>query len=73
MVWFGEYDGFPAQPQVYFAAAELDVTEGKAADDGGLLGVEQHEQSSDPVLGLESVVVQQTSGLCPAAWSLGGG
>jgi len=23
--WFGECDGFPAEPQVYFAAAGLDV------------------------------------------------
>ena len=64
---FGEYDGFPAEPQVYFAVAGLDVTEGKAADGGGLLGVEQDEQPGDPVLGLEGGVVQQLPGLCPAS------
>src|SRR6266568_952129 len=55
---FGEYDGFPAEPQVYFTAAGLDVTEGKAADGGGLLGVEQDEQPSDPVLRPEGAVIQ---------------
>ena len=64
---FGEYDGFPAEPQVYFAVAGLDVTEGKAADGGGLLGVEQDEQPGNPVLGLEGAVVQQLPGLCPAS------
>jgi hypothetical protein len=34
---FGEYDGFPAEPQVYFAAAGLDVIEGEAADGGAWL------------------------------------
>src|SRR6266702_3802997 len=67
---FGEYDGFPAEPQVYFTAAGLDVTEGKAADGGGLLGVEQDEQSGDPVLGLEGAVVQQLPGLCPAPFGV---
>ena len=41
--WFGKCDGFPAEPQVYFAAAGLDVTESEAADGGGLLGVEQDD------------------------------
>jgi hypothetical protein len=60
---FGEYDGFPAEPEGYVATAGLDVTKGKAADGGGLLGVEQDEQSGDPVLGLDGVVVQQLPGL----------
>ena len=67
---FGEYDRFPAEPQAYFVAAGLDVTEGKAADGGGLLGVEQDEQPGDPVLGLEGAVVQQLPGLFPAPFGV---
>src|SRR6266704_3869154 len=66
----GEDDGFPAEPQRYFAAAGLDVTEGEAADGGGLLGVEKDEQSRDPVPGLEGAVVQQLPGLCPAPFGV---
>src|SRR6266699_704005 len=67
---FGKYDGFPAEPQVYFTAAGLDVTEGKAADGGGLLGVEQDEQPSDPVLRPEGTVIQQLPGLCPSPFGV---
>jgi hypothetical protein len=67
---FGEYDRFPAEPEGYFVTAGLDVTEGQAADGGGLLGVEQDEQSGDPVLGLDGVVVQQLPGLCPASFGV---
>jgi len=66
----GEYDGFPAEPQRYLAAAGLDVTEGEAADGGGLLGVEEDEQSRDPVLGPEGAVVQQPPGLFPAPFGV---
>ena len=44
----------------------MDVVEGEAADRGGPLGVEQHEQAGDAVLGFEGVVVQQPAGLFPA-------
>src|ERR1039457_3901563 len=49
----GEHDGFPAEPQVHFVVAGLDVAEGEAADGGGLLSVEQEEQPGDPGPGAE--------------------
>jgi len=61
----GEHDGFAAQTQPHFIVAALDVIEGEAADRGRPLGVEQHEQASDTVLGLEGVVLEQPAGLFP--------
>jgi hypothetical protein len=42
-----------------------DVVEGEPADRGGGLGVEQHEEPGDAVLGFEGVVVQEPAGVGP--------
>jgi len=64
-VGYQKHEGFAAQTQPHFVVAALDVVEGEAADRGRPLGVEQHEQAGDTVLGLEGVVVQQPAGLFP--------
>jgi hypothetical protein len=64
--WLGQHDRFASQSQAYFVALLLDVVNGEAAECGGPLGVEQHEQPSDSVLGVERGVAQQPSGLLPA-------
>ena len=55
-----------AQAEAYLVVIGLDVVDRQPADGGWLLGVEQHEQSGEAVLGREGIVVEQPSGLFPA-------
>ncbi|MEC3974329.1 hypothetical protein [Amycolatopsis sp. H20-H5] len=61
---FGEQDRFTPQPEVHIALADVDVSECQSRRCGWRLGVEEHEQPGDAVLGFEGVVLQQ-----PAACS----
>jgi hypothetical protein len=53
----GQCYGFAAEPQAHFAVGGLGMLEGQAADRGGGLCVEEHEQARDPVDGVDGVVV----------------
>jgi hypothetical protein len=67
---FREHDRFAAQSQPHIAVTGVDVIEGEAADRGRPLGVKQHEQPGDSVVGFEGVVVQQSAGLVPAGFGV---
>ena len=64
--WFGQRDGVGAEPQAHCVFGGSHMLEGEAADRGGGLCVEEHEQPGDPVDGVDSVVVEQPPGLGPA-------
>ena len=66
----GQRDGFAAEPQPDLVFACVDVLEGEPADRGGGLGVEQHEQPGDAVLGFDAVIAQQPSGVDPAGFGV---
>ena len=68
----GQCHGFAAEPKAHFAVGGLDMLEGEAADRGGGLCVEEHEQAGDPVDGIDGMVVQQAPGLCPAGLGVDG-
>ena len=55
--WFGQCYGFMSEPELYSTVGGLDMLEGEAADRGGGLRVEEHKQASDPVDGVEGVIV----------------
>src|SRR5262249_3520874 len=55
--WFGQYYGFAAEAEVHCVPGGLHMLEGEAADRGGGLRVEEHEQAGDPVDGVDGVVV----------------
>jgi hypothetical protein len=44
----------------------LELLDGHLADRCGALGIEQDQQASEPVLGLEGLVVQQSARGVPA-------
>jgi hypothetical protein len=55
--WFGQCDGVGAEAEAHCVFGGLHMFEGEAADGGGGLCVEEHEQPGDPVDGVDSVVV----------------
>jgi hypothetical protein len=55
-----------AEAELDGVAAGVDVVEGESADRRESLGVEQHQQPGDAVVGVETVVVEQPFGLLPA-------
>ena len=65
---FGQHHGYGPEPQRDrgLSASMSMSSMVRRLIVGGSLGVEQHEQSGDAVLGVEGVVVQQPSGLVPA-------
>lgn len=48
MSGFGKDDGLGSERERYLCSVVADVCDGEAADVGGGLSVEQHEQSRDP-------------------------
>src|SRR6266498_894509 len=53
--WFGEKDRFAAQAEANLGVGGVEVAEGEADDAADGLGVEEHEQPSDAVLGFDGV------------------
>ena len=56
--WLGEHHGRSTEAQAYVIGAGVDVSEGEAADGGGGLRVEQHEQAGNAVFGADGLVAQ---------------
>src|SRR5512142_1700408 len=54
--WLGKQDRLAPQLEADLVAAGVEVFEGEADNAAGGLGVEEHEQPGDPVLGVDGVV-----------------
>ena len=63
---FGQHDGFAAESEHHPVFVGVDVVEGEPADRGGPLGVEQDEQSGDPVVGFRCRVRAAAGGPAPS-------
>jgi len=50
--------------------AGVDAGEGEAADRGGGLCVEEHEEAGDAVFDVDGLVAQQPTGLVPACFGV---
>jgi hypothetical protein len=62
----GQVDGDGSEADANGSVGLLDVIDGEPQDRRGSLGVEEQQQASEAVFGLEGVVVQQTAGGGPA-------
>jgi hypothetical protein len=64
--WFGQHDGGGAQLERDLACAGVDVADGEEADGCEVLGVEEEQQSDDPVGGFQRAVLQEPACVVPA-------
>jgi len=67
---FGEDDRVAAEAQSDVIVAGVDAGEGEAADRGGGLCVEEHEEAGDAVFDVDGLVAQQPTGLVPACFGV---
>jgi hypothetical protein len=58
---FREFDGLAAEAQPNCMIIDVDVVDSESADRCGPLGVEQDEQTGDPIFELEGAVVQKSA------------